>query len=1118
MSGTKKPIRLAKAARNINVGIDTITEHLRKRGFEVENKPTTKLTSEMYDVLLKDFKTDLSIKERASQINFRTNKRDELSNRDKKKNPTEQSNESAKIDLTQTISQDRKNDILAEKKDPIESVVVQSESVDDKVPEVEPPVVEKQITEEQKTAESELTTTVDTEGKSIVVEELSKEESPIEAEAIEEENKKTETENTVEKITKPTDEEPPVIQEELQDKSTTVEEVNENLPKKDIEQLGADKEKSKNIVEKETTKEKESNNIESEPVTAPKEKQKKDASDKTVKEETTKEKKETVKKTAKKERKKKRKSKRKTQPKIDLNKEIDNVDATRSEGRSIDSVLNIKKKQDDEVEEVIRAEVDPEEHGVTGPKVIGKIDLESLNMRTRPERKKKKRGKRGEAKTTNNTSKKSTTENTGSDDNKKRRRRRKRIVKASDKDPTQSTSTGAKSTLNKDKKSTAENRERNKKRRLRKRGDKFSSKNEQTEVTEQEIQDKIKATMAKLSGGGKAPGRNRSKIRRQKREDAAQKREAAAQKEQESNAIQVAEFITVSELASLMDISSAQIITLCFNMGIVLSINQRLDAEVIELVAEEFNFTVEFISVTEEDEVLEEEEDAPEDLRPRSPIVTIMGHVDHGKTSLLDYIRNASVVAGEVGGITQHIGAYEVTTEDNKKITFLDTPGHEAFTAMRARGAKVTDIAVIVIAADDRIMPQTKEAISHAQAAGVPMIFAINKVDKSTASPDKIKEQLSQMNLLVEDWGGEYQSADISAKTGQNIDDLLEKILLEAELLELKANPDRKAIGTIIEASLDKGRGYVATVLVQKGTLSKSDIVIAGQYNGRVRAMFNERGKRVKKAGPSVPVMLLGLSGAPQAGDVLRVVDSEQEAREIANRRQQIMREQMQRASKHITLEEIGRRLKIGNFQELNLIVKGDVDGSVEALSDSLLKLSTEEIQIRIVHRAVGAITESDVLLATASDAIIIGFQVRPTSNARKQAEQENIDIRLYSIIYDAINEIKSAMEGMLQPTVEERFVCNVEVRDVFKISKVGTVAGCYVTDGKVMRDTKIRLIRDGIVIYTGEISGLKRFKEDVKEVPTGMECGVSIKNYNDIKVGDIIEGYEEVEIKRTLS
>ncbi len=637
---------------------------------------------------------------------------------------------------------------------------------------------------------------------------------------------------------------------------------------------------------------------------------------------------------------------------------------------------------------------------------------------------------------------------------------------------------------------------------------------QQQEIDAKAIQEKIRQTQAKLAGNTRGKTQ-KSKYRRNKREEMAERR--AAEENVGDNKIQVTEFISVSELASLLDVSFAEVISKCMSLGIMVSINQRLDAEVIELVAGEFGYEVEFINLEQEADDEEEVVDDDEELVPRAPIVTIMGHVDHGKTSLLDYIRSANVVAGEAGGITQHIGAYQVTTPDGKKITFLDTPGHEAFTAMRARGAKVADIAIIVVAADDAIMPQTKEAISHAQAANLPMIFAINKIDKEGANPEKIKEQLAQMNILVEDWGGKFQSQEISAKKGLNIDVLLEKVALEAELLELKANPDRMGTGSVIEASLDKGRGYQATILVQNGTLEQGDMIVCGQYFGKIKAMFNERGQRVQEAGPSAPVQVLGLNGAPQAGEKFKVFEDENEAKNIANHRAQILREQGIRTRKHITLDEIGRRLALGNFKELAVIIKGDFDGSVEALSDSLQKLSTEEVAVNVVHKGVGQITESDVLLATASDAIILGFQVRPSMQASRLAEQENIEIRTYSIIYDAIEEVKSAMEGLLEPKVERKTVANVEVREVFKISGVGTIAGCYVLDGKITRQTKVNLVRDGIVVYNGELASLKRFKDDVKEVAAGYECGMSIKNYNDVRVGDIIEGYDEIEVKRTL-
>ncbi|WP_080056956.1 translation initiation factor IF-2 [Spirosoma aerolatum] len=634
--------------------------------------------------------------------------------------------------------------------------------------------------------------------------------------------------------------------------------------------------------------------------------------------------------------------------------------------------------------------------------------------------------------------------------------------------------------------------------------------------TQADVRKAIQQTNARMQGNTPNRGADRRRDRRNQREE--DRRLLNEQEELEAKTLKVTEFVSANDLASLMDVSINDVISVCLNLGMFVSINQRLDAEAITVIADEFGFDVQFVSAEDETEAgIDVEADAPEDLQPRAPIVTIMGHVDHGKTSLLDYIRRAKVAAGEAGGITQHIGAYSVKTSDDRMITFLDTPGHEAFTAMRARGAKVTDVVIIVIAADDSVMPQTREAINHAQVAGVPIVFAFSKVDKPGADAEKIRTELAAMNFLVEEWGGKYQAQEISSKSGMGVDDLLEKVLLEAELLELKANPDRRALGTVIEASLDKGRGYVSTVLVENGTLRQGDVMLVGAHYGRIRAMTNDRGERIKEAGPATPVQILGLPGAPQAGDKFNVMETEREAREIANKREQLLREQTLRTRKHITLEEIGRRKAIGTFKELNVIVKGDVDGSVEALSDSLLQLSTEEVQVNIIHKAVGQISESDVLLASASDAVIVGFQVRPSSSARRLAEQEQIEIRLYSIIYDAINEVKDAMEGLLAPTVEEVIVGNIEVRDVFKISKVGTVAGCYVTEGTIKRNNKIRIIRDFIVIHTGEISALKRFKDDVNEVKTGYECGLSIRNFNDIEVGDIIESFELKEVKRTL-
>lgn len=638
------------------------------------------------------------------------------------------------------------------------------------------------------------------------------------------------------------------------------------------------------------------------------------------------------------------------------------------------------------------------------------------------------------------------------------------------------------------------------------------------ELSDKDIQEQIKATMARLQGASAKQSFGAEK-RKEKRKGRAEAEEARLMAEdEEAKVLKVTEFISASDLASLMDVSVNEVISTCMSLGMFVSINQRLDAEAITVIADEFSFEVSFVSAEEEIDAVEVEvEDSPEDLLPRAPIVTIMGHVDHGKTSLLDYIRRAKVAAGEAGGITQHIGAYSVETDSGKKVTFLDTPGHEAFTAMRARGAKVTDIVIIVIAADDSVMPQTKEAINHAIVAGVPIIFAFSKVDKDGANTDKVREELSAMNMLVEDWGGKYQSQEISSKSGLGINDLLEKVLLEAELLELTANPNKKGVGTVIEAELDKGRGYVTTLLIQAGTLKIGDMMLAGDNYGRVKAMFDHYGQKIKKAGPSTPVQVLGLNGAPQAGDKLLCLENEREAREIANKREQILREQTLRTRKHITLEEIGRRKAIGTFRELNVIVKGDVDGSVEALSDSLMKLSTEEVQVRIIHKGVGQVSESDVALASTSDAVIIAFQVRPSQNARKLAENEQIEIRNYSIIYQAIDEIKAAMEGMLAPTFEEIITSNIEVRDVFKITKIGTVAGCYVLDGTVKRAHKIRVIRDFVVIHDGEISALKRFKDDVQEVKFGYECGLSVKNFNDLEVGDNLECYEMKEVKRTL-
>ncbi|MCC8146725.1 MAG: translation initiation factor IF-2 [Bacteroidales bacterium] len=738
-------------------------------------------------------------------------------------------------------------------------------------------------------------------------------------------------------------------------------------------------------------------------------------------------------------------------------------------------------------------------------KVTGKIDLSSINLSTRPKKKTKEEKKKERAEKDKKAALAAELKKTATEESQTEKKEKPLIKKADIEDAKKKKRNRIKrEKIDIEKGIPPANKQENQRLKLRKPAHK-------NEVSEEDVQKQIK-DLARLTNKGQKKG---AKYRKEKRE-AVRQNELSEMDALDNKVIKITEFVTANDLASMMNVPVVQIISTCMSIGIMVSINQRLDAETINIVADEFGYKTEYVSA-EVAEAITEEEDKEEDLQPRPPIVTVMGHVDHGKTSLLDNVRNTNVIAGEAGGITQHIGAYNVKLADGRKITFLDTPGHEAFTAMRARGASVTDIAIIIVAADDNVMPQTIEAINHASAAGVPMVFAINKIDKPGANPEKIKETLAGMNYLVEDWGGKYQSQDVSAKKGIGVQELLEKVLLEAELLDLKANPNKKAVGSVIESSLDKGRGYVVTVLVQNGTLKQGDVVLAGTHFGRVKAMFNERNQRITEAGPSEPVLILGLNGAPQAGDTINVMETEQEAREIATKREQLQREQGLRTQKLLTLDDIGRRIAIGNFQQLNIIVKGDVDGSVEALSDSLIRLSTEQIQVNVIHKGVGQISESDVILAAASDAIIVGFQVRPSQSARRLAEKEGVDIRLYSIIYDTIEEVKAAMEGMLSPEIKEEITGNVEVQEIFKITKVGTVAGCLVREGKIKRGSKIRLIRDGIVIYTGELGSLKRFKEDVKEVAQGYECGLNIQNFNDIKVGDIVEAFEEIEVKQTL-
>lgn len=814
--------------------------------------------------------------------------------------------------------------------------------------------------------------------------------------------------------------------------------------------------------------------------------------------------------------------------------------------KPIEKKVEGEEKVEEKSEEPVVKEEPAQEEETKGPKIISKIDLDSINSKTRPDKKAKTAEKQEEKK---EEPKKEEAPKAETKEEKKKEEQPKKegpqsietvYEKLNDIKVLRTIDLPVEKKFEKRKPIASSNKEKNvddddksgsksKRKRLSKKVDlsdapkKFAKKGQQKgervekkqELTEKQIQDQVKETLARLTGGGKSKSVKHRKDKRLAASEEAQKN--VEREEKEKSIIKITEFVTANELSKLMNVNVNEVIGACMSLGLFVSINQRLDAETISIIAEEFGYSVQFISASENLDFEQEEEDDPKDLLDRAPIVTVMGHVDHGKTSLLDYVRKANVIAGEAGGITQHIGAYSVTLDNGKRIAFLDTPGHEAFTAMRARGAQVTDIAIIVIAADDNIMPQTKEAINHAQAAGVPIVFAFNKIDKEGANVDRLREELSAMNILVEEWGGKYQTQEISAKFGTNVEELLEKVLLEAEMLELKANPNKKGRGTVIESELDKGKGYVSTLLVQSGTMKVGDVLLAGCYSGKVKAMFNERGTKITEAGPSTPVSLLGLNGAPSAGDKFYVMEDEREARNIAERRLQLVREQGARTNKHITLDEIGRRLAIGDFKELNVIIKGDVDGSIEALSDSLQKLSTDQIEVNIIHKSVGQISESDVMLAAASDAIIIGFQVRPSVNARKLAEQEQIDVRLYSIIYDAIEEIKDAMEGMLAPKFEEKITGTVEIREIFKISKVGTIAGCMVQEGKIYRTSDIRVIRDGIVVYTGKLGSLKRFKDDVKEVAKGYECGLNIDKFNDIKEGDIVEAYEQVEVKQKI-
>ena len=1088
-------IRLIRVSKELNVGISSLVEFLDKKGIQVEANPNAKINDEHHDMLLVEFGKDKNIKKTVDR------QREEQLSKEKKETvaiegydiPDEKQKKSEERVSTPTtnLTDGNKPQVKVVGTIDLDDLKAKpKKKVEEKQETAAPIVVEK---EAEKADVVESIEKVDKETHSI--EEKPKEKEPISA--TEEKPKEKEVESAPERTpVKEVESAPQPIAEKKEEISPepkiekVVEPVSEAAPEKEI--LPKQKELPKEEVRAEATPEKE--------VTE----EAKETEEKTV---------------SQKEPKAKKKSDSKVEPEGDTKKEQVEVKQEKPKAKSVEKTEEVEVSSDTDVKESSEDEKEKESHLFrlndtrfeTNIVVKGTIDLASINEKTRPvrksraQRKKERLEREGTAasqkvkdenlkalKKESIDEKKKTDD---SDDSTKKKRKRIRKGKVNvERAPETSTSTAPA-----------------KKRKL------VLRKPVKKEVSEEDVQKQIKETLARLTRK-KTGSRGSARHRRDKR-DAVVERQQAEMKEQEreSRILQLTEFVTANDLANMMDVPVTDVISTCMSIGVMVAINQRLDAETINVVASEFGFNTKYVSA-DVIEAIAQEEDEEADLIARSPIVTVMGHVDHGKTSLLDSIRKTNVIAGEAGGITQHIGAYHVSLESGKKITFLDTPGHEAFTAMRARGAKVTDVAIIIIAADDNVMPQTVEAINHASAAGVPIVFAINKIDKPGANPEKVKEELAQMNYLVEDWGGKYQSHDISAKQGIGVAELLEKVLLEAEMLDLKANPNRSAYGSVVESSLDKGRGYVSTILVENGTLKSGDIVLAGSYFGRIKAMFNERNKNIENAGPAQPVLILGLNGAPQAGDKFNVLDSEQEARSIANKRDQLQREQSIRTQKILTLDDIGRRIAIGSFQELNIIVKGDVDGSVEALSDSLIRLSTPEIQVNVIHKAVGQISESDITLAAASNGIIIGFQVRPSLTARREAEQQGIDIRLYSVIYDAIEEVTAAMEGMLSPEIKEEITANIEVLEVFKITKVGTIAGCMVRDGKVKRSSKVRLIREGIVVYTGELESLKRFKEDVKEVSTGYECGLNIRNFNDIKVGDTVEAYEEVEVRKTLS
>jgi translation initiation factor IF-2 len=1114
----KKELRLSKLAREFNVGISTIVDFLKKKGHTVDPNPNTKVAPELYNVLSKEYSSDINAKKESEKVNLRSlrEKKETVTIEEDDSQPEEEEVIEKEI-LIKDTSTGKKAPLLVEpkrdNKEPEVKVIgkidldslkpkarpfdkpaeVPADKVVEKTPEKH---VEKQV---EKPADKPVEKPADKHVERHVVKHVEKPVEITEEKIVEkpadkpvEEPVKVKAEEVAESLVekapvkhvvkheeKPADvpsviEEPvaaPIVEntneERVPDESGTVEPAQDN----EVITAKAEFESDIRVVGKIDL---DSINLRTRPPKKTKEQRDEERREKQQQQKPQQQERRFVN-TPRQQDQRQPDQRQQDQGNRPHHQRSDRNEA-QGQRRNLQPQSNSESAKPQQEDKVIRAEA----QRLSGPTVVGRIDLPSADDRKKPV--------------------------ASSDVYDAKKKKRKRIKKDNEKVAVPAKDRQQSPQQNQDNKPKFVNRDKDSRSKLRR--------PVRQEVSEEDVQKQIKDTLARLTSKGKS---KTSKYRREKRDIASHRmQEELEQSERDKNILKVTEFVSVNELASMMGVPVTAVISTCMNMGLFVSINQRLDAETMALVADEFDFKVEFISV-EVQEAIRVEDDSEEELVPRPPIVTVMGHVDHGKTKLLDYIRSANVIAGEAGGITQHIGAYAVELENGRKITFLDTPGHEAFTAMRARGAKVTDVAIIVVAADDGVMPQTKEAINHVSAAGVPIVFAINKIDKPDANPEKIKEELAQLNYLVEDWGGKYQSQEISAKSGLNIDLLLEKVLLEAELLDLKANPEKRAFGTVIESSLDRGRGYIATILVEGGTLNTGDVILAGSYFGHIKAMYNERNQKIDSAGPSMPVLILGLDGAPQAGDTFNVLEDIKEAKDIASKREMLQREQGLRTKKHITLDEIGRRIAIGNFQELNVIVKGDVDGSVEALSDSLIKLSTPEIEVNVIHKAVGQISESDVVLATASNAIIVGFQVRPSLNARRLAEKEQIDIRFYSIIYDAIEEIRAAMEGMLSPEIKEEITGTAEVRETFKITKVGTVAGCFVKEGKLLRSSKVRIIRDGIVIHTGELGSLKRFKDDVKEVINGYECGLNLNNFNDLQVGDLVEGFTETEVKKKL-